>query len=62
MSVQLSQYMQLISVFLTQGNKLCTIIIMGKPRWPKIRVKNEVTINIKFKTVCTEHQFDINKN
>jgi len=33
---------------------------MGKPRRPKIRVKNEVKINIKFKTVSTEHQFEIN--
>jgi hypothetical protein len=46
-----------ISGFFDTGNKLCTIIIVGKPQWPQIRVENEVKVNIKLKMVCTEHQF-----
>jgi hypothetical protein len=34
---------------------------MGKPRWPQIRVENEVKVKIKLKTVFTEHQFEIKK-
>jgi hypothetical protein len=42
-------------------NWIALAVIVGKPQWPKFRVKNEVKINIKFKTVCTEQQFEINK-